>query len=274
MIKVTASQAAQGYDPQQLIDHLNDTRRGGFLYIHGYCNGNGEVANHWVQGACLYPNLIQRSVAIIDSGELMAKIEAEGLKVTRGGWFNDAGEESPTGRKSKVYSVFQTVSKTYSIPADEDSATDGEISDLAKITVAISNIREGLVNPKKVDQGYKSEAKGAYSKEGEPDGILYFRDCLTVHKHVSMQGEYKQKASKEETAIKAALRKLLPVGRYRAYKLADNFEYITVGGLSIVQGANLSEWELALTETQALKEAELVESAEAVAEAVMENVTG
>ena len=97
---------------------------------------------------------------------------------------------------------------------------------------------------------------------------------MTVHKHVTMQGEYKPRASGETTAIKEAIRRMLPVGRYRAYRLADNFEYVTVGGLSIVQGdGNLNQWELALCETEAVKEVEAVQGGEAVAETVMESIT-
>jgi hypothetical protein len=135
--------------------------------------------------------------------------------------------------------------------------------------ITVTNLRDNLANPKKVDQGYTAEAKGAYSKEGEAEGVLYFRDCMTVHKHVTLQGEYKQKGGKEETAIKEALRRMLPVGRYRAYKLDGNFEYVTVGGLSIVQ-ENVAQWELALCETKVLKEAEAV--SEKIATAVMESI--
>jgi hypothetical protein len=260
MIQVTASQVSQGYDPQQLIDHLNDTQRGGFLYIHGYCSeGTGEVANHWVQGACIYPNMVNRSVALIDNEELMAKIEAEGLEVHRGGWFNSEGKGNPACRKSKEFHTFQAVDRTYSMENEED---------LAKIMLAIASLREGLVNPKKVDQGYSVEAKGAYSKEDQPAGVLYLRDSMTVHKHVTFQGEYKPKASSESTAIKEALRKMLPVGRYRAYKLCGNFEYITVGGLSIIQGANIGQWELALALPESIKQVTVQETAKVLVQEI------
>jgi hypothetical protein len=270
---VTAEQVALGYDPNQLIDHLNDTRRGGFLYIHGYkSKTTGEVANHWVQGACLYGNMKKRSIAIID-GDLMDKLKAEGLKVSRGLWVNDAGESNPTGRKSKAYKNHVShVSKVYSMDNPEDAA---------KILVAlyggvdpvsnkvIKGVKEGLVAPKEVDQGYTQEAKGAYSKEGEKEGVLYFRDCLSVHKHVTTQGKYKETGGMEIIAIKEAIKQLLPIGRYTQFKLDGNFEYITVGGLSVIQGDNLSEWELALVETEAIHEAKAIPTAAALVDSIL-----
>jgi hypothetical protein len=258
---VTAAQVAQGYDPNQLIDHLNDTRRGGYLYIHGYtAKTSGEVANHWVQGACLYGNMVKRSIAILEGDDLLHKFTLEGLKVTRGAWINDAGEANPTARKSKVYHTHKTITKLYAM----DNMDDAE-----KVVDAMADMLDGLLNPKKVNQGFTQEAKGAYSKEGEPEGVLYFRDCMAVHKHVTTQGEYKKSASKEDSAIKKAIKKLLPVGRYTSFKLDGNFEYITVGGRSVIQGDNISEWELALVETEAIHEAKAIPTAAALVDSIL-----
>lgn len=256
----TATQVATDVNLQQeLISFLNDQQRGGFCYIHGYISKTGEVANHWFQGACLYGNMVKRSVDMLD-GEIHDKIKADGLEVTRGAWVNEQGQESPSGRKNKDHSTFVTITKTYRTEYEDEAV---------KLATAITALRENLTAPKKVDQGYTVEAKGTYSKEGEADGILYFRDALTVHKHVQVQGEFKNKATGEIVAIKDAIKRMLPVSRYRAYKLADNFEYITVGGLSILQGADSTAFELSLVETSVAKDAIYEESSKVLADKIM-----
>ena len=259
-MQVASHQVGTDVDPKDVLDFLDDQQRGGYAYIHGYCSSTGEVAHHWVQGACHYENMVARSVAMIDSGALLAEIEANGLEVVRGKWVNGAGVESPTNRKSvkKGFTVFATSRRVYDLSNEQDRAT---------IVAEIARLREQLTEPKTVDQGYHAEAKGAFSREGEAAGVLYLRGCMTVHKHVIQQGEYKPKASAESTAIRETMRRLLPVGRYRAYKLHDNFEHISLGGLNIIQGANLSQWELALTEAGAVAEAESEANAEAMVEA-------
>ena len=250
----------------ELIDFLNDQQRGGFCYIHGYCNKQGEVANHWFQGACLYGNLIKRSVAMLDDGTVWDSIEQDGLYVARGAWVNVAGTESPSGRKNAKngFTIFTTIKKTYSYTNEED---------LPKMAEAMASLREGLTAPKKVDQGYKAEAKGTYSRDGEADGVLYLRDALTIHKHVTMQGEFKDKATKELTALKDAIKRMLPVNRYRAYKLADNFEYIKVGGLSIIQSAQASAFELSLTDIPTCVEQEVEAVLSETADTMVAEVT-
>ena len=92
---------------------------------------------------------------------------------------------------------------------------------------------------------------------------------MRVHKTVEKQGLAKPKATKEDTAIRDAVERLLPLKGYCSFKLADNFESITIGGQAVLQGANLSELDVALALPEALKEAELVTSAEKLVDALL-----
>jgi len=208
-----------------ILELINDHRRGGYIYIHGYLSEDtGEISNHWVQASCLYPSLVARSIKAIEDGTLLARVQAKGLNVHRNRWTDGKGID--TNRKANGL-FFQNVDRTYTLPQDENI-----------IKAAMEDLKEGLVSPKKVDQGYTAVANGTYQREGEQEGVLYIRDCLTVAKVVTKEGEHKPKASLEINAVKEALRRLLPVGRYRAYKLHENFEYIIVDGAALVQGVD------------------------------------
>jgi hypothetical protein len=229
---------------EQLVAFLNDQTRGGFCYIHEYVNGEtGEIANHWFKGACIYPNMVKRSVEMIDSGVLTAKLIEEGLSVTRGVWVGPDGIKNTRKAKDRVY---QVIKKVYSMDVPEDKVV---------IDTAIQSVLMGLVAPKTVDQGFSSIAKGTYVKEDEAPGVVYFRDCVAVNKFVVKQGTYEQKASEELSAVKEAIRKLLPVGKYRAYKLNNNFTYINIEGQSLLQGADISKWDMNIALKEDVKEA-------------------
>jgi len=234
MQQYTKDQVGVNVTEAQLVELLNDQQRGGFAYVHSYVNESGEVANHWFKSACLYPNMVAKSVFLIDSGTVKDKITAEGLEVTRGTWVDQTGTQHNRKAEGRVH---QIIKKTYSM-ANED--------DRAKVLLCLAEVRQGLVVPKKVDQGFTSIAKGTYSKEDEPEGVIYFRDCMNVAKVVTKQGEYKQTASDEIPAMKEAIKRLLPVGKYRAYKLCANFDYISIGGQAILQGSNLGDWDMSL----------------------------
>ena len=249
-MKYTMADVGVRVSPATMIDFLNDQRRGGYGYIHGYCSGTGEVANHYFKAACIYPNLLARSIAALDDGSLMGHIIEHGLEVHRGTWAETT--KGPDGNATTTYHnrkaigrVHQKIDKTYSMK---------DINDAAMILEAMAAVRKGLADPKKVDQGFTGIAKGTYTKEDEAPGVIYFRDCLEVSKTVTQQEEIKQTASDELPAVKETIRRMLPVSRYRAYRLASNFEYISLGGLALIQGANLGAWDLRLAEKDSVKE--------------------
>jgi hypothetical protein len=257
-MQANVNEIGVGVSVSELVELLNDQRRGGFMYIHGYTSvDTGEVANHWVKGACLYPNMVARSVKAIEDGSLSARLMEHGLSVHRGVWVDEHGIMHNRKASGRVY---QNIHKVYSMGNEADSVA---------VLTAISELHHQLLSPKKVDQGFDSIAKGTYTKDDEADGIIYFRDCMTIHKHVVQQGTFETTASDELPAIKKALRRLLPVGKYRAYKLAGNFEYVTIDGQAILQGANLDKWDMALAFPEDVKEAVMAPTAGAVADHIM-----
>lgn len=68
----------------ELVAFLNDQQRGGFAYVHGYTRQDGEVAHYWFKNACIYKNIVARSLAMITDGTLAQKLAAHGIEVTRG----------------------------------------------------------------------------------------------------------------------------------------------------------------------------------------------
>ena len=242
-MKCTMAEVGVSVTAAELVSFLDDQRRGGFAFIKGYCSTEtGEVADIWIKASCRYDLMVSRSVKALDDGSLMGHIIEHGLEVRRGTWVDDKGIQY---NRKAIGRVYQRIEKTYSM---------AEINDAAMILEAMSAVRKGLVEPKKVDQGFTGVAKGAFTKDGEAPGVLYIRDAMIVHKTVTQQGEQKQTASDEFPAVKEAIRQMLPVGKYRSFKLASNFSHVSIGGQAILQGANLGAWDMSLALTEMVKE--------------------
>ena len=116
-----------------------------------------------------------------------------------------------------------------------------------RLKTAVREVLHGLENPAPARASYDKKAKGLY--ENESDGRIHVRDALKVHKVVREEGDYGQKASKPEVAIKDAVRRTLRTGRYRQFIFDGRFESITISGQAIlVDGIDESMY-FALPET-------------------------
>ena len=238
----------------ELASFLNGRPRGGFIYLHHYTSSRtGETANHWVKLACSYPGMVQRSMDMIDSGGVINRVTAEGLEITRGIWVDGDKVEHTKEAKGRAY---QTIRKTYSMANGDDRR---------KVEYAIDMVRYGLVMPKEVASDFVTVAKGAAVREGMDDRLVYFRGCIGVGKVVVSQVN-KDTASHEHEAIKEAIRGILPIGRYRTFKLED-FAYVGIDGQAILRDSETGWLYLSLKEDvkKALREQITVATAQGVA---------
>ena len=198
-----------------IVGLINDAQHGGFMSVSGLRpkTGHGEVANYLFCKGINYGNAVAVSLA------KLAEIESDSafqITVTRGVWKNAAGAFSPTGRKSKEYDTSGTVTKTYGM---KDAA----------LLAALAKVRQGLVAPAPVTKEYAKLGNGVY----EADGVIYLRDLRLVSKTVVIHGDYPFSASGEETAIADALRRDMPVGKYREFRLDGDYDAITLGGMEL-----------------------------------------
>ena len=249
---------------EELIGFLNDQRSGGFAFIKGYTKRDKpqpdgtpgeiiEVADYYFKAACSYPNIVKRSIEMLDKRIIEAKIVEEGITVSRGVWVDFAGLHHTVKGKDKdkngvmIQRVHMPITKTYSMDNPDDKRLIDE---------AIHSVLFNLVNPKKKEQGFTPVAKGTFVKEGEAPHVVYFRDLMLVKKITTMKVEKEDKtASAELSAMKDAILELLPYGKHRCFKLDNNFDYISIEGQALLQGSGTDGWDMLLALKEDVKEA-------------------
>jgi hypothetical protein len=199
---------------QQLFETFNSNPSGAFIAIKGYesISGGGEVANFILQSGIHYANIKTNSVKRLE--EIKAGKVVPSVHVKCSTWQNPDGTYS--NRKSKER-------KLVDFEQDYDFGHP-------EFQRACDEIMEGLVAPKSVEQPYEKEANGIYSVDGD---ALYIRECLVVRKDVVKFGVREHSATHPFTALKNAVRKLLPVDNYRTFKLDGRFEKIAVNHTEI-----------------------------------------
>jgi len=154
--------------------------------------------------------------------EVVEKDADLSITITRGVWKDINGNVNPTNRKTKVFSVSDKVTETYS-------------ADSAEMIDALAKVRKGLENPRPM-KDYKSLGNGVYVDE--TTDTLFVRDLRLVSKTVVTRGDYPFKASGAVTSLRGAIERDMPIGKYRQFRLDADFDKIALGGneLSIESG--------------------------------------
>tara|TARA_Y100000310_G_C20660848_1_gene804687 strand:+ start:1008 stop:1919 length:912 start_codon:yes stop_codon:yes gene_type:complete len=266
---VTAAQVigAAEVDLTAIQDIFNDTPAGSFFHVRGYeaKNGHGEVADYFLQHGINYPSIKIKSELLLVA--IQNGVGFDGVKVRHGIWIHPDDLEKLTSNENalglashaeRIVVKFKyegqaggatvQVEKEVSIPVTSmeffsNRKGKGRIPAEVSYTLqsgnsllndAVEAALEGIRNPKQVDQGYDPFAKGGYFKSKDGQVKLYIRDCLRVHKIVRVKGEYPFKASLPKSAVRQAVERLTPKGKYRAFLLDGRFEDVTMGGVSIL----------------------------------------
>lgn len=222
-----------------LVAIIGDSQHGGFMRIHGFRSktGYGEVQDTTYCKGIDYGTAVQRSLAMLDAIEATPDFS---VTVTRGIWADDKGNENPSGRKKKGFENAKTVTETYDMasPVMKD---------------ALAKVRKSLTAPERPTKEYEKLGNGVYQSE---EGTLYVRDLRLVAKHVVIHGDYPFKATTAATAVQNAIKRDMPVSKYRMFRMDGDFEAVTLGGHEISPEA-----------PQGKVEAEKVEETEAATEA-------
>jgi hypothetical protein len=205
---------------QALVNIMSDAKHGGFMRIHGFRSktGFGEVQNTTYQKGIKYSEAVKRSLAMLEVIEADADYSAT---VTRGVWLDADGNANPTGRKSKVYTNPKTVTETYK--AESETMTD-----------ALAKVRKSLTAPERPTSDYKKLGNGVYENE---EGTLYVRDLRLIQKTVITHGDYPFKASKAVVALANAIKRDMPVSKYRMFRMDGEFDKVTLGGIEVAPEA-------------------------------------
>lgn len=207
-----------------LIRIMSDAKHGGFMRIHGFKSktGYGEVQNTTYQKGISYGEAVKRSLAMLDAIEADANYEAT---VTRGIYVNAEGKENPTGRKSKEFSNPKTVTETY---RKGDSV----------MTEALAKVRKSLTAPEAPTKEYEKLGNGVYQDEA---GTLFVRDLRLIQKTVIVHGDYPFSASGAVTALTNAIKRDMPVSKYRMFRMDAEFDKVTLGGIEVAPEAEAIE---------------------------------
>ena len=214
--EITTSKEAQN----TLINILSDAKHGGFMRVNEFESkgGYGEIQNTTYCKGISYANAVKASLASVEEIEKDADLQ---VSVVRGVWKDASGNVSPTNRKNKVYTVSGTVKETYAFDAPE-------------FQEALAKVRKGLENPHPTKE-YTKLGNGVYVDEATE--TVYLRDLRLVSKAVVVKGDYPFKASGAVTAIKKAIEKDMPIGKYRMFRLDANYTSIALGGIELQQEA-------------------------------------
>ena len=213
--KFSIEQVGIERERQDLIDMIANAPKASIIHVHAYesKNGHGEVANFFYLKGVDYGRMKDRSYALL--GEIADNPDFS-ISVTRGVWQDSAGTNHNRKAKGRT---FKTVTQTYK-HGDE------------MLQQAISKVMESILNPKARTNVYEKQGNGIYEQD---EGTLHIRDCRLLHKVVIKEGDYPQKATGELVALTNALKKLLPISKYRQVRLDGRYDYITVGGQIIMQ---------------------------------------
>lgn len=200
---------------REIAETFNANPSGAFIAVNGYesISGGGEVANYQLQSGIHYDRIKAKSIAMID--EIKAGKVVQTVHVKCNTYKNEDG--TFTNRKAKDRALVMWENDIKWDSADFQRACD--------------EIKEGLVNPKKVEQPFEKEAQGLYSTE---EDVLYIRECLVLKKTIVTPGTRPMSATEPFTALKNKIRKLLPVDNYRTFRLDLNrFETISINNEKI-----------------------------------------
>jgi hypothetical protein len=64
---------------------------------------------------------------------------------------------------------------------------------------------------------------------------MFFRDLRLVSKRVIQHGDYPFSSSGEVVAIADSIKRVMPVGNYRQFRLDATFDSISMGGIELEQ---------------------------------------
>jgi len=209
-----------------LIKLIDEATHAGFIVVHGFSgkSNHGEIATYTYCKGISYPNAVAKSLS------MLSEIESNPLysiTVKRGTWQDGKGNISPTGRKNKDYFVPVTVETTY-----------GHCDTI--MASAIARVKKSLTCPEAPTSEYSKLGNGIYQDEG---GTLFLRDLRLVKKDVTTKGDYPFTSQGEEIALADAIKKDMPVGKYRMFRLDGDYDSISIGGGEIVGGEVLQEKE-------------------------------
>lgn len=215
--KFSIEQVGIEQERETLINMIALAPKASIIHVHAYesKNGYGEVSNYFYLKGIDYGKMKDRSLDILNE---IADNPDFSITVTRGVWKNSIGKINPTNRKNKIYSVYDTNTQTY--------VFDNEL-----LMQAIQKIEQSILNPQYKGADYDKHGNGIY----EYDKTLHIRDCRLLHKIVLREGDYPQKASSELVALTDALKRQLPISKYRQVRLDGRFDYITIGGQIVMQ---------------------------------------
>ena len=201
-----------------LVSIISNAKHGGFMRVHGLRpkEPKGRIADYTFQKGISYP------VALAKSNEMLKAIQSNPaftIPVSRGTWQDGKGNISPTNRKSKDFPNFVKVEKTYDMehPAMNEA--------LLKLDLSINA-------PQPPTKEYRALGNGVYA---DVEGKVYIRDLRFVSRDIIVEGEVKPKASEEANAIRDAIEKTMPIGNYRQFGLAQDYDSLVLDGMEIAQ---------------------------------------
>lgn len=205
-----------------IVSTINDAVKGGFIRLNKFQSkgGHGEIQNATYCKGINYKTAVSRSLEMLNQMESDNSISFE---IKRGTYQNNNGEQNPTNRKSKAFPNPVVVTELV-------KSGDPDLQE------AFAKVRKSLTDPQPVYKEYSKLGNGVYEDE---TGTLYIRDLRLVQKSILVKGDYPFKASSKINSLVAAIKKDMPVGKYRMVRMDGDFESIALGGEKLMEDENI-----------------------------------
>lgn len=256
----------------EAVDFFNSLTPGSFIFIKRYCDQHGRVTDRLVRFGIVYPNVKAASLRLVEAALGLESADIASVVVHRhadigGGVLADTARTYAVNRDLWPYAIrslrgFPMSSDVRKRVVERDGekfsvaeVVEGALADLHPgiprtevhdtvfFAEAMLGVREGIVNPQQRQSNYTAEGRSLYSHADELN--LTIRDVLSVGCELSRdesgapicEGHYpeRQKEQNEVSAIKDAIKGMLPIGNYREFKLKwSSFESISAGGQTVM----------------------------------------
>jgi len=199
------------------VQTINENHPGGFISLVDYTATSGrtspETSSYVINGNVIYANVLRRSI------EMAREITAERLAM-------DTAEVNMRRDPEKAMKVRLEVNGTFPYA---DAALSEEIMSMER---RLAKIEDG-----EAPDETHYELMGAGCKRHRDSDTLHIQGLL-VTKRISIHGVYKQVNSNPKTLCKKELKRQLPIGKWRQFRLGtDNFDHVAVAGQTIRKGA-------------------------------------
>lgn len=197
----------------RLSEIIQSACPGQYMTINGYANKYGEVSDYLVHADANYESVHTRSLAKLQE---LYKDKSLKINIIRHVWVDTDGNEHTRKAAGRVLTKKDEVV----------SMGDPDLED------AFAMLEKQITNPKEIESRFRG-SNSAFELDAQD--VVFMRNVLVEKKEVLTAGNYPVECTGRRVALQDSLRKMLPIGQYRTFKLDHtNCKSLSAGGEEFV----------------------------------------